>query len=313
MKEENKIVTAAKNAVEKGKVAAEVVTEVAHESKKKFKGLIYGDYFLTIMVIVLGVLFLAEPDAVAGFLQYAIAAFLVVKALIALFLAFVVGTKAGKIFAWAECALNVVLVALIFALHDKFQDALAIIMGISTLFEVAEDVEEIVVKWKSKRKYFHMGECAFHLFLAVELFLNLHESIPTHIVIYGVMFLVKGGFSLMSMTYERYKNGTLSKFGKVIRGMHAMEILGGLFALIIISALALNRLEESIVSFSDGIWYCVSLVTMISTDTHVVTTAVGKFLSAVLGVYGIVIIGLISAIFVNLYLEMKTERENSAK
>ena len=67
----------------------------------------------------------------------------------------------------------------------------------------------------------------------------------------------------------------------------------------------LKYYEDSIHTFWDGLWYCFAVVTTIGFGDITATTAVGRALSIILGIYGIIVVSLITSIIVNYYGEMK--------
>ena len=87
----------------------------------------------------------------------------------------------------------------------------------------------------------------------------------------------------------------------------AAEIIGGLVLLIMAVSLVLTMVEPAMSKFVDALWYCFALVTTIGFGDITAVTAVGRALSVVLGIYGIVVVALITSIIVNFYSEIKSE------
>lgn len=89
----------------------------------------------------------------------------------------------------------------------------------------------------------------------------------------------------------------------------ATEILPGLAALIVGSSLILIHVEPSIPRFGDAIWCCYAVVTTISFGDIVAVTPMGRAVSVILGIYGIVVVAVITSIIVNFYNETYGKRD----
>ena len=80
---------------------------------------------------------------------------------------------------------------------------------------------------------------------------------------------------------------------------------GWLCIAIVAFSFVLKYYENSIHTFWDGLRYCFAVVTTIGFGDITATTAVGRALSIILGIYGIIVVTLITSIIVNCYGEMK--------
>ena len=92
-----------------------------------------------------------------------------------------------------------------------------------------------------------------------------------------------------------------------IRSM-AAEVFLGLLILIVSFSLVLMSFEKSITSFGDALWYCFAIVTTIGFGDITATSLIGRVLSVVLGIYGIIVVALITSIIINFYSETKDVR-----
>jgi hypothetical protein len=91
----------------------------------------------------------------------------------------------------------------------------------------------------------------------------------------------------------------------ILRETYAFEIIFGLLIAMIAFSFVLKYYEDAIHTFWDGLWYCFAVVTTIGFGDITATTAVGRALSIILGIYGIIVVSLITSIIVNYYGEMK--------
>jgi voltage-gated potassium channel Kch len=76
--------------------------------------------------------------------------------------------------------------------------------------------------------------------------------------------------------------------------------------LIVAFSLVFPHLEEGIATFNDALWYCFAIVTTIGFGDFSAVTPIGRLLSVILGLYGIIVVALITSIIVNFYGEMKS-------
>jgi len=131
-------------------------------------------------------------------------------------------------------------------------------------------------------------------------------------VIYAVSLLLTVAVSFVSVmfiVFSRFKKQTLIH---ILRKTYAIEILYGLFILLVAVSVMLSMIEPEMENFGDALWYCFALVTTIGFGDIKAVTIVGRILSVVLGIYGIIVVALITSIIVNLYNENATRR-NSKK
>ena len=91
----------------------------------------------------------------------------------------------------------------------------------------------------------------------------------------------------------------------IIRETYVMEILLGLLLMIIACSSIMSTLEPNMENYGDALWYCFALVTTIGFGDISATTLVGRVLSVFLGIYGIVVVAIITSVIVNFYGEMK--------
>ena len=136
------------------------------------------------------------------------------------------------------------------------------------------------------------------LVLAVTAFMPI--SIVTVVMIASLSALA----SVMVVTFSGVK---LDVLGEIIRKTYAAEIIFGLMLLIVSFSYVLEFADDAFKSFWDALWYCFAVVTTIGFGDLTPTTDIGRLLSVILGLYGIVVVALITSIIVNFYGEMKKE------
>ncbi len=124
----------------------------------------------------------------------------------------------------------------------------------------------------------------------------------------GLLFLL-AVFALLSIVFSRV---SFSVLRKIVVKTHAAEIIFGLVLLIVTFAMLLTFFEPNMDKFTDALWYCFAIVTTIGFGDLTAVTSFGRILSVILGIYGIVVVALITSIIVNFYGEMKTSPETDS-
>lgn len=136
------------------------------------------------------------------------------------------------------------------------------------------------------------------------------NAIDDFILVARFIAMVQALLSIMTVAFARIN---LRVLANVIRESYATEVLLGLVLLIVSFSYCLKSWEPAITSLGDGIWYCFAIVTTIGFGDIAATTILGRIVSIILGMYGIVVVSLITSIIVNFYGEMKREKEEEGK
>ena len=97
---------------------------------------------------------------------------------------------------------------------------------------------------------------------------------------------------------------------KIIRKTFAIEILFGMVLLIGSFSYVFQVLEKDIKTYYDAVWYCFAVVTTIGFGDVTVTSPYSRALSIILGIYGIIVVALVTSVIVNFYNEVKDEKDD---
>lgn len=97
---------------------------------------------------------------------------------------------------------------------------------------------------------------------------------------------------------------------KIILKTFAFEVLFGLLIVMVTFSIILPSYESSLANFGDALWYCFAVVTTIGFGDFAATTLVGRILTVILGIYGIIVVAIITSIIVNFYNETTGKQDS---
>lgn len=109
--------------------------------------------------------------------------------------------------------------------------------------------------------------------------------------------------SLIEAATVVFTNLKVKVLFKIILSTFSLEILFGLATMMVCFSLVFMRIEPSIETFPDALWYCFAIVTTIGFGDFYAVTPIGRILSVLLGIYGIIVVAVITSIAVNFYNE----------
>ena len=133
--------------------------------------------------------------------------------------------------------------------------------------------------------------------------LFLHDMTNKYtLIVVGFVASLSSLMTIMGLLFSRIRLDILKE---IVRKTYAAEIIGGLLVMMVAFSNVLVFTDDAFHSFWDALWYCFAIVTTIGFGDLTPTTGTGRFLSVILGVYGIVVVALITSIIVNFYGELK--------
>lgn len=217
------------------------------------------------------------------------------------------------LFPWRMCARPVRISGLIRAglylacgipfLFNGFNDLSISIMNILyTAILIWEKVSGI----KKKRS---PGRIVLGTLVLVLALLNLLFFLPFPFLVLGLIIL-RSFTQILALSFSQIRMDILKK---IIRKTYASEILLGLLLLIFAFSILLTIVDEGIGGFENALWFCFATVTTIGYGDVAVASPLGRILGVILGIYGIVVVALITSIIVNFYNETKSEKTDDTE
>ena len=192
--------------------------------------------------------------------------------------------------------------ALIFLL-EGYQGALLPVTILHALALLADHIFAIVMDRRTRITLFRVG---FILLLLISACLLFYDRTIALFVLLGLT-LVRIFYYIGRISFSQIKMDVLRK---ILKKTYALEILLGLLMLIIAFSIVLPQFEFGIPTFWDALWYCFAIVTTIGFGDFSAVTIPGRIISVILGVYGIVVVALITSIIVNFYSETKNTADD---
>lgn len=123
-----------------------------------------------------------------------------------------------------------------------------------------------------------------------------------------LLFLAFKKLILPSFNFEKVK-----VLIKILNATHTIDVIICLIALMISFSFIFPMVEETIPTFWDALWYCFAVITTIGFGDFAAVSIMGRVLTVILGIYGIVIVAIITSVIVNFYNEISTDNKKLKK
>lgn len=133
--------------------------------------------------------------------------------------------------------------------------------------------------------------------------LPLMKEMDDALFVYSVVpltLIITSFIDAVKLVFSGLRRQTLIS---IIRKTYTIEILYGLIILMLVTSILLTVVDDGFNNYGDALWYCFAVVTTIGFGDFTVTSFVGRMLSVMLGIYGIIVVALITSIIVNFYNE----------
>lgn len=138
------------------------------------------------------------------------------------------------------------------------------------------------------------------------------ENIQNVILLECLFIAIVSFLEAMAIVFSQLKVKVLLK---IVVSTFSLEVLFGLLTMMVCFSFIFVAIEDpvesGITSFPDALWYCFATVTTIGFGDMTAHTPVGRVLTVLLGLYGLIAVAVITSIIVNFYNE--TSGKNDEK
>ena len=197
-------------------------------------------------------------------------------------------------------------VLVIYAKYDLYIFSIA--GGVYALSIIISRAFVLIERHKVRDVIFNVLIMTFAACLAIGLFWRVERGeIAAVILTECILISVAAFIEVAIMAFSQLK---LRVLFKIIVKTYALEVLFGLLTLIVAFSLILMIYEPDMAYFPDALWYCFAVVTTIGFGDINAVTHIGRVISVILGLYGIVVVAIITSIIVNFYNETKGKEDN---
>ena len=160
------------------------------------------------------------------------------------------------------------------------------------------------------RKWFNIVLNAAFILVVLGSLWEIWSGVEDQVMFVVVVMLLAAFRSLlhtMSVTFARLR---LDLLREIVQQTYAAEIIFGLLLLIASFSFVLRYTDRAAFGgeYTNALWYCFAVVTTIGFGDMTAASPIGRVLTVILGVYGIIVVALITSIIVNFYGEMKKSR-----
>ena len=177
-----------------------------------------------------------------------------------------------------------------------------IVIGVYCLVIVLSRIFDIIQNHSLRSIILNGLIIAFLVIFAIGLFTSSSNAdhIQDVLLVECIFIAIVSFIEAMTIALAQLKFKVLFK---IIVSTFSLEVLFGLLIVIAAFSFAFVSIEPDITTYPDALWYCFAVVTTIGFGDFTAVTPVGRILTVILGLYGIVVVAVITSIIVNFYNE----------
>lgn len=144
--------------------------------------------------------------------------------------------------------------------------------------------------------------------LGVSILVNIYEENARYISLVTIILLLFS--SLKKLVFPTLRFERIKLLLDILVKTHTIDVLVCMIAFIIAFSFIFPMVEPSITTFWDAMWYCFAVITTIGFGDFAAETVIGRVLTVILGIYGIVVVAILTSVIVNFYNEVTAKEKN---
>ena len=117
------------------------------------------------------------------------------------------------------------------------------------------------------------------------------------------------GIAFKRILFPTFRTEKFKLLINILVKTHTIDILMCLVAFAVAFSFILPRIEPDIDNFWDGMWYCFTVITTVGFGDMTAVTNAGRLLTVILGVYGLIVVAILTSVIVNFYNEISAKEK----
>lgn len=190
-------------------------------------------------------------------------------------------------------------ITILFATYNPYLFSLC--GGLYCLTIIVSRVFSIIKKHDLRNIILNSLIIAFALLMSLGMFLSTKKADINSIIVVECLFIAIVSF--IEVFIAALSQLKLKVLFKIIVRTYSLEVIFGLITIMVAFSLVFMSYEENIPTFGDALWYSFAVVTTIGFGDFHAETILGRILTVILGVYGIIVVAILTSIIVNFYNE----------
>ena len=143
--------------------------------------------------------------------------------------------------------------------------------------------------------------------LGILILASIQPEMAPLISIVTVVLLLIGALKRLLFPSLRFEK--IKLLIDIIIKTHTFDAIVGLLAFVIAFSFLFPMVEENITNYWDAMWYCFAVITTIGFGDFYATSLIGRILTVVLGIYGIIVVAILTSVVVNFYNEVSAKEK----